>query len=435
MCGFAAIYKNKDLNEFDRQILEKMSVAIKHRGPDEDMIEILGNMGFAFRRLSIIDLALGSQPYTYMDRYTAVYNGEIYNYRELRQPLIEKGYTFNTNSEIEVLLTLYHDEGPQFIKKLRGMFAFVIYDKETNRIMGGRDSFGIKPFYYRQTRDNVTVCSEMKGYLFDPAFNGFNVNKSNLQHYFTYQYVPEPNTMSDDIKILEAGHYFECDNPEEIKITKYKDNCFAPDKTTPYDEKLKLVRDVIESSVKYHMISDVPVGTFLSSGVDSAIITALASKLSPGLKAFTVACNEKEYSEIDNAAQIAKHLDVEHITVNGSPKDFMDAYESTIFHLDSPTADPSTVAIYIISREVAKHVKVVLSGEGADELFGGYTIYRDGMPTEKIYNMPRHIVSSLKWLSEVLPEGVRGQKLLYRGTTHISKRFVGNAFKNIKKIS
>ena len=132
MCGFAAIYKNKDLNEFDRQILEKMSVAIRHRGPDEDMIEIQGNMGFAFRRLSIIDLALGSQPYTYMDRYTAVYNGEIYNYRELREPLKEKGYDFKTNSEIEVLLTLYHDEGAEFIKKLRGMFAFLIYDKETN---------------------------------------------------------------------------------------------------------------------------------------------------------------------------------------------------------------------------------------------------------------------------------------------------------------
>ena len=276
MCGFAAIYKNKDLNEFDRQILEKMSVAIRHRGPDEDMIEIQGNMGFAFRRLSIIDLALGSQPYTYMDRYTAVYNGEIYNYRELKEPLKEKGYDFKTNSEIEVLLTLYHDEGAEFIKKLRGMFAFLIYDKETNKIMGGRDSFGIKPFYYRQTKESVTVCSEMKGYLFDPAFNGFNVNKSNLQHYFTYQYVPEPNTMSDDIKILEAGHYFECENPAEIKITKYKDNCFAPD-NNPYDEKLKRVRDVIESSVKYHMISDVPVGTFLSSGVDSAIITALAS--------------------------------------------------------------------------------------------------------------------------------------------------------------
>lgn len=427
MCGFAVIYKKTEIDSKDKEALADMSNAIRHRGPDEDVIKIEKNIGFAFRRLSIIDLQSGSQPFSIMGRYTGVYNGEVYNYRELREDLVQKGYTFKTNSEIEVILTLYHDMGPSFIKKLRGMFSFLIYDGKEDILMGGRDSFGIKPFYYSRTDNALVICSEMKGFAFSPGFKGFNVNKNNLQHYFTYQYVPEPDTISDNVKTLEAGHYFTCKQCGDLKPVKYEDNIFTPN-SSPYEKKMGKVREALESSVKYHMISDVPVGTFLSSGVDSAIITSLASKICPGIKAFTVAFNEKEYSETDDAAQIAEHIDVEHIKINGTPQDFMDAYESAIYYLDSPTADPSAIAIYIISREAAKHVKVVLSGEGADELFGGYTVYRDGIPTQKIYGLPRPLKAPLKLLSNILPEGMRGQKLLYRGTTPLEKRFVGNAF-------
>ncbi|MHC1695798.1 MAG: asparagine synthase (glutamine-hydrolyzing) [Eubacteriales bacterium] len=427
MCGYALIYKKQSFTPEDGQALLNMSQAIRHRGPDENKIVHLDKIGLAFRRLSIIDLEGGSQPFTYMERYTAIYNGELYNYLELRAPLIDKGYVFRTNSEIEVMLTMYHDEGPDFIKKLRGMFSFIIYDAEKNTLMAGRDPFGIKPFYYKQNDVGLVASSEMKAFIFDQSIEGFGVDTSLLQHYMTYQYVPEPNTITGQVKILRAGHYFVCEGAGDVVPVKYVEPRLVPNKT-PYEEKLKRVREAVESSVRYHMISDVPVGTFLSSGIDSAIITAVASRLTPGIKAFTVAFNEKEYSEIDDAAQIAAHLDVEHITVNGTPKDFMDAYEDVIFHLDSPTADPSTVAIYIICREAARHVKVVLSGEGSDELFGGYKVYRDGLATQKIAAFPGFLKSMLRALANVLPEGMKGKQLLVRGTTPLEHRFVGNAF-------
>jgi asparagine synthase (glutamine-hydrolysing) len=427
MCGFAVIFKRENFTESDEAVLRNMSQAIRHRGPDEDRIQTTSRIGLAFRRLSIIDLELGSQPYTYLDRYTAVYNGEVYNYRELREELSKKGYEFSTDSEIEVMLAMYHDEGPTFIKKLRGMFAFVIYDAVANTLMGGRDPFGIKPFYYRSSESRFVASSEMKAFLFEPEIQSFDVDAEMLQHYLTYQYVPEPSTITPSVKILQAGHYFLCRDAGEISPLKYVDNKLKPTDES-YEIKLQRVRNAVESSVKHHMISDVSVGTFLSSGVDSAIITAIASELSPGIKAFTVEFVDDDLGEINNAADIASHLNVEHITVSATPKDFMDAYESVIYHLDSPVADPSTVAIYIISREAAKHVKVILSGEGSDEFFGGYKSYRSGLITQKYVCLPKFITKLVSILVRIIPDGVRGKRFLKRIATPLNKRYVGNAF-------
>lgn len=431
MCGFAGIYKKIALSELDKQNIKSMSKSIEYRGPDEDCIVTYDNLALAFRRLSIIDLEKGSQPFVGFDgRYTAVFNGEIYNYLELREELVKKGYTFKTNSEIEVLVTLCHEHHGDFVRLLRGMFAYVIFDKVENRLYAARDPFGIKPFYYRVTDNAFIFASETKPFFFDDTMGGFSVDKELLQHYLSFQYVPEPNTMSGKIISLPAGHCMTCDfkNAQTVQVEKYFDPMFCPKKEISFEDKAKMVREAVLSSVKYHMISDVPVGTFLSSGIDSAVITAAASKINPGIKAFTVAFGEKEYSEIDAASEISKHLDVEHIKLVANVEDFKNAFESVVYHLDNPTADPSTMAIYLICREASRHLKVVLSGEGSDELFGGYKVYGSAQPAAKFYALPGFVKEFIYRFSRILPNSVKGKAFIERGYTPIEKRYIGNAF-------
>lgn len=430
MCGFAGIFKNSPINEQDRLDLSKMSECIKHRGPDDSKDIIEDNCALAFRRLSIIDLEKGVQPFTDKEgRFTGIFNGEIYNYLDLRDDLMKKGETFDTRSEIETIITLYRLEGEEFIKKLRGMFAIVIFDRQENSLFFGRDPFGIKPFYYRENNDGVVFSSEFKAFKFDSNMkDGYSVDKTALQHYLTFQYVPEPNTITPDIQVLPAGHYAKIKQGEKLCPKKYVDYKFTPRCDISFDEKEKNLRRALEKSIEAHMLSDVPVGSFLSSGIDSAVITAVASKLCPGIKAFTVSFGVKNYSEMDDASEIAKHLDIEHINRVASFEDFINAYESVMYHLDSPVADPSVVAIYLICEEAAKHVKVILSGEGSDELFGGYRVYGSVNPAQKIFALPKPVKSIIRLFANALPENVRGKHLLLRGVTPIEDRFVGNAF-------
>ncbi len=427
MCGFAGLYKPGGLIPEDRSELEGMSQAIRFRGPDENSLVTEEKIAFAFRRLSIIDLSGGSQPKETLDRaVTGVFNGEIYNYRELRETLSDE--TFTTKSELEIMLKLYRTHGDEFIRQLRGMFAIAFYDREKDRVFLGRDPFGIKPLYYRMTSDGITFASEAKAFLFDPSYPTFKTRDELVQHYFTYQYMPT-KSFSDGLCILPAGHYLTYDaESKEVKITRYFDPMFCPDRELDYEAKKKLLRETLTESVRYHMISDVPVGTFLSSGIDSAIITAISSRLNPGIKAFTVAFGVKEYSEIDDASAITKHLDVEHIKVIRDVEDFKAAFEKVVWALDFPVADPSTVAIYLVCREAASQLKVVLSGEGADELFGGYKIYDESRYSSKIYGLPKPVKGVLSFLAKVLPDHVKGKNLLYRGTTPLEERYIGNAF-------
>lgn len=425
------MYKKAPLTDEERGIVTKMSESIAHRGPDEGKMLFFESLVMAFRRLSIIDLEKGSQPFEYDGgRYVGIFNGEIYNYLELREELIEKGFTFTTNSEIEVMLTLFSVEGNEFIKKLRGMFAFCFFDKEKNTVTLGRDPFGIKPLYYIEREGEVLFSSESKAFYLDPKLDKTIIDNEQLQHYFTYQYVPEPATLHPEIKILPSGSYMVIDfNAErQTEIERYYTPTFAPQKTDDLERKAAELRETVERSVKYHMISDVDVGTFLSGGIDSAVITATASKLNPGIKAFTVAFGEKEYSEIDEATEIAKHLDVEHVKLVAGLEDFKRAFDKVVYHLDFPVADPSTVAIYLICEEAARHLKVVLSGEGSDELFGGYRVYNETLTSDKINALPSIVKAPLRLLSRVMPDGMKGKALLYRGTTPLEERYVGNAF-------
>ena len=428
MCGLIGIFGKITDNEI--KTVELKSNAIKPRGPDWANIYSDDNACLGFRRLSIIDLEGGNQPFVAeFDNctYVAVYNGEVYNYLELKAELEKDGVEFKTNSEIEVMLAMYHKIGADFVKKLRGMFAFLIYDKQKNVLMAARDSFGIKPMSYIKHKDNIVFSSEMKAYLFDDNYNGFKVDHRQLQHYLTFQYVTEPDTICGDIKILPKGSYMLCDGKAET-ITEYNRYVFKPDNSISYDEKKRRLRKAIESSVEYHLLADVPVGSFLSSGIDSAIITAVASRLSPGLKAFTVGFDVDGYSELENATQISKHLNVDPVKLQCTLDDFVENYENVIYHLDSPVADPSTVAIYLICRTAGSQVKTVLSGEGSDELFAGYRQYSDSIPTSKIFGLPNPIKNTLGFLAKMLPDNVKGKGLITRGITPVEKRFVGNSF-------
>ena len=350
----------------------------------------------------------------------------MYNYLELREELVSRGVAFRTRSEIETLVALYENHGPSFINRLRGMFAFLIYDNKTGVLMAGRDPFGIKPLYYRETADGHVFASEMKAFLFDSGYDGFKVDPTLLQHYLTFQYVTEPDTITGDIRILPKGSYMLCDG-EHTETECYYRPVFAPAKGSYAEKKLRL-REAVERSVESHMLSDVPLGSFLSSGVDSAVITAVASKLSPGIKAFTVGFDVPGYSELEDAAAISAHLDIDHIKLQCTLKDFTDSYEKVIYHLDSPVGDPSVVAIYLISQEAARHVKVILSGEGSDELFGGYRQYATAPACDRLGRLPRFIKAPLAALARVLPPSVKGRGFLLRGLTPVEQRFVGNSF-------
>jgi len=427
MCGFAGMFHPEGLFSEDRDKIKNMSQAIRFRGPDESSIHAEEKVAFAFRRLSIIDLAGGSQPKVSDDgSVKGVFNGEIYNYQALRETLA--GESFETASELEIMLKLYRKHGAKFVNLLRGMFAVAFYDEKNNKLLLARDPFGIKPLYYRVTEKGIDFSSEAKAFLFDGDYPDFKTREDLVQHYFTYQYMPAKE-FSHGLSILPAGHYLVFDGKtKKAEITRYFDPMFSVDKEKTYEEKKAILRETLTDSVRHHMISDVPVGTFLSSGIDSAIITALSSKINPGIKAFTVAFGVKGYSEIDDASAITRHLDVEHIKVVRDVEDFKNAFEKVVWSLDFPVADPSTVAIYLVCQEAARHLKVVLSGEGADELFGGYKIYDESRFSSKIYGLPAPLRAALKFLATVLPDCVRGKNLLYRGTTPLEERYIGNAF-------
>lgn len=429
MCGFCGLFFHETPTKENEALAQAMGERITFRGPDSDSTLLRGHFTAAFRRLSIIDLEGGTQPFSIEDgAFGGVFNGEIYNYLTLQEELKAEGVTFETNSEIEVMLRLYQREGAKFVSRLRGMYAIAFYDREREELLLARDIFGIKPLYYRKTEAGLTFTSEAKAFFADADFDGFSVNTEKLQQYFTFQYVPGNDTLTDGVCHVPPASYLTCLPGQEPVVTRYFDPMFTPDTKTDFETKKQAVREVICESVKSHMLADVQVGSFLSSGIDSAIITSVASKLSPGIKAYTVAFGEKEYSEVTEADAIARHLDVEHINLIATPEDFKRAFEKVVWHLDFPVADPSTVAIYLICERAAQDLKVVLSGEGSDELFGGYRVYDESRFSSRIWALPDFLKRFLAAVAHALPEGFRGRNLLLRGTTPLSERYVGNAF-------
>lgn len=398
---------------------------MSHRGPDDDGFFTDDTVQLAFRRLSIIDLEGGHQPLPYEnDRYQIIFNGEIYNYLELKKELEDNGYSFQTTSDTEVILALYAEKKEEAVKSLRGMFGFVIWDKEEKTLFAARDPFGIKPFYYMELEEGTFFASEKKSLLVGKETDA--VSEEAFQQYLTYQFVPEPLTMAESIKRLEPGHYLTKKVGEELRIKPYWKPTFHPIGQT-LDEAKQKVQDVLRDSVKMHMRSDVPVGAFLSSGIDSTSIVAIAKELHPGIKTFTVGFEREGYSEIDIAKDSAEKLGVENIHTYITPEAFIKELPRIIWHMDDPVADPAAVPLYFVAKEASKHVKVVLSGEGADELFGGYNIYREPLALNWFNNVPKLGKTMVKRLAEKLPDDVKGKSYLIRGCTPIEERYIGNA--------
>ncbi|WLR50623.1 asparagine synthase (glutamine-hydrolyzing) [Bacillus tianshenii] len=425
MCGFVGVLSNKPGQPLPINTFMNMTNIITHRGPDDEGYYEDEHIQMGFRRLSIIDLEGGHQPLSYENqRYWITFNGEIYNYVELRKELEAKGHTFATDSDTETILALYAEEGREAVKKLRGMFGFVIWDKQQKEIFAARDPFGIKPFFYMEKDDKLFFGSEKKSIL--TAMDEDEVNPEALQHYFTYQYVPDPLSLSKNIRKLTPGHFIHKKIDEPMTIQKYWQATFKPVNLSK-QEAIKEIKDVMYDSVNVHMRSDVPVGSFLSGGIDSTAIASIAKEFHPGIKTFSVGFEREGFSEVDVAKETADKLGVENIQYVVTPEEYIQELPKIMWHMDDPLADPAAVPLYFVAREASKHVKVVLSGEGADELFGGYNIYREPYSLKMFSYLPEPGKKLLKAVAQQLPEGVKGKSFIERGCSKIEERYVGNA--------
>ncbi|MEG0296941.1 MAG: asparagine synthase (glutamine-hydrolyzing) [Clostridium sp.] len=424
MCGFITLLK-KDLQEEDVNKCRVGSSVLKHRGPDDNQEVVDNNAILSFNRLSIVDLELGKQPYNFKDKYMVVFNGEIYNYIDIREDLIKEGYEFHTNSEIEVIASLYDSKGVDFVNELRGMFAINIYDVEKEKFIVTRDHFGIKPLYYMGYKDGMFFSSELKA-LSDIA-EDLTYNDTLLNQYLTFQYVPEYDTLFDEIKLLPPGHIAEMETGKEIQIRRY----FTPElKPTEHADKEKLKADILATmreSVKRHMISDVPVAAFLSSGIDSSIIVKLASELNPDITTFSIGFDIEGYDETVPARRFADEIGVKNVSVKINYKDYVRDLPRIIYHMDNPIADPSIIPLYHICKAVSDDYKVILSGEGSDEFFGGYNIYTEDNSLKVFEGMPGFMKSAVLGATKVIPNYIKGKSYLERGCTDLSDRYVGNA--------
>lgn len=358
------------------------------------------------------------------ERFLIALNGVIYNASELRKRLISEGFAFETHSDAEIILALYTLNREKCIELLRGMFTFSIWDSREKTLFAARDPFGIKPFYYMES-DNAFIFGSEKKLLADNDSHT-EVLQESFQHYLTYQYVPDPYSLTGNIQKLKPGSYLLKKSGEDMEIQIYYRKEFKPSyKNLHYY--VEKTRQVLDDSVAQHLKSDVPVGAFLSSGIDSTAIVALAKQYRPDIKAFTVGFERGGYNETDIAKESADQLDVENIHKLITPEEFVNELPNIIWNMDNLVADPAAVPLYFAAKEASKHVNVVLSGEGADELFGGYNIYREPLALKGFSYLPAFLKKLMKRLALLLPEGIKGRNFLLRGTTPLSERYIGNA--------
>ncbi|WP_459587366.1 asparagine synthase (glutamine-hydrolyzing) [Corynebacterium camporealensis] len=436
MCGLLSMLAaNANAEEFVTAV-EGALPCMRHRGPDAAGTWHDADAAFGFNRLSIIDLEHSHQPLRWgpkenPERYAMTFNGEIYNYIELREELQAAGYEFNTEGDGEPIVVGYHHWGKDVVEHLRGMFGIVIWDTETRTMFAARDQFGIKPLYYATTEAGTVFASEMKCILemADAIGLDLSLDKRTIEHYVDLQYVPEPESLHANIRRVESGCTVTLKPGGEVKSDRYFRPTF-PAQSVPKGEEQQLfdrIAAALEDSVEKHMRADVTVGSFLSGGIDSTAIAALAKRHNPNLLTFTTGFEREGYSEVDVAAESAAAIGVEHIVKVVPPEEYADAVPKIMWYLDNPVADPSLVPLYFVAQEARKHVKVVLSGEGADELFGGYTIYKEPLSLAPFEKIPSPLRQGLGKLSRVLPDGMKGKSLLERGSMTMEERYYGNA--------
>ena len=419
MCGIVGfIDKSKD----KKKIIKDMADLIIHRGPDSDGYYVDDNIALGFRRLSIIDLGTGSQPIFNEEKdKVIIFNGEIYNYQTIKEDLLAKGHKFTTKADTEVILHGYEEYGEKILNKLRGMFAFVIYDIKTKELFGARDFFGIKPFYYYIDDDVFMFGSEIKSFLGNPNFKK-EFNKEMLPLYLSFQYSALENSFFKNVYKLKPGCYFKYKDGK-FKLEKYYNLELEPYEDRSFDDFKDGIRDLLNDSVEAHKVSDVEVGSFLSSGVDSSLIATISSVN----KTFTVGWDNNNYSEIDYAKDLSKKIKVKNISKKISKSEYFEKFPMIQYYMDEPLADPSAIALYFVAEIASKHVKVCLSGEGADEIFGGYNIYQEPFTVSWYYKIPFPIRKFIGVLATPF-RNHSGFNFLIRRGKKIEDRYIGNAF-------
>ena len=421
MCGFVG-FTNK-INDASI-VLGKMMDRIKHRGPDSDGKYVDEQIAMGFRRLSIIDLSdQGSQPIFNEDKSLVLtFNGEIYNYKDLREELVASGHKFYTQTDSEVLIHGYEQWGEDMLDKLRGMFAFVIFNKNTNEVFGARDFFGIKPLYYAKMGETLMWGSEIKSFLDHPHFKK-ELNTDVLETYLTFQYSPTTETFFKNVYKLPAAHCFTYKNGE-MNVRRYWEVKFHADNGPSLEDWVNRISDTFKNSVEVHKFADVEVGSFLSSGVDSSYVAAVANVD----KTFTVGFGEDEkYNEIGYAKEFSKYINKENFSKVISPEEYWNSLSKIQYHMDEPLADPAAVALFFVCQIASEKVKAVLSGEGADEIFGGYNIYHNPADMASYFKIPRPIRKAVGAVADKLPHK-HGINYLIRGSKDLDERFIGNAY-------
>jgi len=420
MCGFFALWRKSGSGKLPA--LNKLTSVFEHRGPDDYGQADFGHAVLGFRRLAVMDLsARGCQPMFNEDgTLCLVFNGEIYNFRLLREELRQRGHVFKSESDSEVVLHLYEEEGENCVRRLRGMFAFCLYDGRRQLFFGARDRFGIKPLYWLEDSQCLALSSEAKAFLALPWFSP-QVNEDVLPDYLTFQYVPEPETMLAGVRKIPPAHSFIW-RDGRLKTTRYWQAEFKP-ATRPLAEFLEETQEVLREAVRLHTQADVPWGAFLSGGIDSTIIVALLRELGP-VATFSIGYADEMYSELPEARETARCLETDHEEYLISPGEFWEHLPRLVWHLDDPVADPAAIALYFVARLARQKVTVALSGEGADEVFGGYAIYREPESLKYAAWLPQTLLGAGRFL----PDSVPGKNYLRRAAIPVEQRYFGNAF-------
>ncbi len=419
MCGIVGfVGARADMDE----ILQAMMDRIVHRGPDGEGRFVDGQVALGHRRLSIIDLEGGKQPMFNEDgSLVVVFNGEVYNFQELREQLLAAGHTFATRSDTEVLLHGYEEWGKEMLDRLRGMFTFALWDSQAKTLLLARDHFGIKPLYYYQNPETGTLMfgSEIKSFLAHPEFQK-ELNADQLELYLSYQYSPGENTFFKGVKKLLPAHWLEWKDGS-VTVQRYWEPSFTPDHSLTLEQWEEEISAAMKESVSAHKIADVEVGSFLSSGVDSSYMAALANVD----KTFTVGFADKQYDETDFAREFSQHIGVKNFAYRITPEEYWANLGNIQYHMDEPLADAASVALYFVNREASKQVKVCLSGEGADEFFGGYNIYKEPFTVSWYDHLPLWLRRAVGSVAECLPP-VHGINFLVRRSRPLEERYIGN---------
>ena len=420
MCGFCGF--TGEIVDRERY-LRQMTEAITHRGPDSDGYYMDAGIHMGFRRLSIIDVEGAPQPLYNEDKsLVLMFNGEIYNYQALRAELIELGHTFATEGDGETLIHGYEQWGADLLPRLRGMFGFAIWNVAEQSLFIARDYFGIKPMHYTLLDDGRLVYgSEIKSILLHPDVKK-EFNPAALDKYLSFQYSVPTETFFKGIQCLPPAHYL-IYKEGQVAVHRYWEPTFDPDEEMTLEQAVDAIDQVFTDSVAAHRISDVEVGCFLSSGVDSSFVASYFG----GQKAFTVGFdNGQHYNESNYAAELAKEVGIHHFTHIIGEEEYWESLPKVQYYLDQPLADPACVALYFVSKLAAEQVKVVLSGEGADELFGGYRIYHEPFSLRGYQKLPKWLRKAIAGCASILPD-VKGKSFLIRGSKSLEERFIGNA--------